>query len=124
MELLPVLLDIAAPDSTRVFVIDEIDRSLHTLLTRKLLETCLASCTAHSRSQLLFTTHDVLLMDQNLLRRDELWVAERDEAGASTLFSFSEFKNRPGLAAVCGTDHGLQAGRKAPAFTHTVTVAL
>jgi len=76
-----------------VFVIDEVDRSLHTLLTRRLLEAYLASCSADTRSQLLLTTHDVLLMDQQLLRRDEMWVAERKPSGASTLVSFAEFKD-------------------------------
>jgi hypothetical protein len=32
-------------------------------------------------------------MDQQLLRRDEMWVAERDNTGASTLLSFSEYKD-------------------------------
>ena len=32
-------------------------------------------------------------MDQGLLRRDEMWVAERESSGASTLFSFSEYKD-------------------------------
>ena len=93
IDLLPALLDLITPGSTRVYVIDEIDRSLHTLIARRLLETHLAACGAASRSQLLVTTHDVLLMDQSLLRRDEMWVAERDAAGASTLTSFSEYKD-------------------------------
>ena len=75
-----------------VFVVDEIDRSLHTLLTRQLLELYLSSRSAGSRSQLLFTTHDMLLMDQQLLRRDEMWVTERDTTGISSLYSFGEFK--------------------------------
>jgi len=53
----------------------------------------LESCSPESRSQLLFTTHDALLMDQDLLRRDEMWVAERDSSGASRIFSFSEYKD-------------------------------
>jgi hypothetical protein len=44
-------------------------------------------------TQLLLSTHDVLLMDQQLLRRDEMWVAERDLTEASNLLSFSEFKD-------------------------------
>ena len=32
-------------------------------------------------------------MDQQLLRRDEMWVAERDASGASSLLSFSEYKD-------------------------------
>lgn len=93
IDLLPAFLELAAPHSKKVFIIDEVDRSLHTLLTRRLLEMYLASCSANSRSQLLFTTHDVLLMDQQLLRRDEMWVAERKPSGVSSLMSFSEYKD-------------------------------
>lgn len=92
IDLLPAFLDLSTSSSKRVYVIDEIDRSLHTLLTRRLLDMYLSSCSAQSRKQLLFTTHDVLLMDQHLLRRDEMWVTERDASGTSTLISFSEYK--------------------------------
>ena len=60
---------------------------------RKLIELFLSVYSRYSRSQLLFTTHDVLLMDQNLLRRDEMWVTERKKDGSSHLFSFSEYKD-------------------------------
>ncbi len=93
IDLLPAFLELSAKLSKKVYVIDELDRSLHTLLTRKLLEYYLGSCSGTTRSQLLFTTHDVLLMDQQLLRRDEMWIAERDVAGASTLLSFAEYKD-------------------------------
>jgi AAA15 family ATPase/GTPase len=93
IDLLPAFLELAQPGANKVFVIDEFDRSLHSLLTRKLLETYLASCSPTSRSQLLLTTHDLLLMDQSLLRRDEMWVAERGVDGASSLVAFSEYKD-------------------------------
>lgn len=93
IDLLPAFLDLSAKGSRKVCVIDELDRSLHTLLTRRLLEAYLAGCSSATRSQLLFTTHDVLLMDQQLLRRDEMWVTERGMAGASLLRSFSEYKD-------------------------------
>lgn len=93
IDLLPAFLDVSDTSSKKVYVIDEVDRSLHTLLTRHLLKEYLASCSTNTRSQLLFTTHDVLLMDQRLLRRDEMWVAERNLAGISNLFSLSEYKD-------------------------------
>lgn len=93
IDLLPAFLDISTENSKMVYVIDEVDRSLHTLLTRQLIEAYLFSCSSESRSQLLLTTHDVLLMDQQLLRRDEMWVAERDSSGSTNLFSFSEYKD-------------------------------
>jgi len=93
IDLLPAFLELSAQTSKKVYVIDEVDRSLHTLLTRRLLDAYLSNCSTETRSQLLLTTHDVLLMDQQLLRRDEMWVAERDASGASNLLSFSEYKD-------------------------------
>jgi len=93
IDLIPVFLELAAENSSKIFVIDEIDRSLHTLLTRELLVAYLDACTADTRSQLLFTTHDVLLMDQKLFRRDEMWVTERDSLGCSSLLAFSDYRD-------------------------------
>jgi uncharacterized protein len=93
IDLLPAFLELSDSKSKQVYVIDEIDRSLHCLLTRKLLESYLSKCTSSTRTQLLLTTHDVLLMDQQLLRRDEMWVAERESSGNTNLFSFSEYKD-------------------------------
>lgn len=93
IDLMPAFLEISAARSKKVYVIDEVDRSLHSLLIRRLLEAYLDNCSKKSRAQLLLTTHDVLLMDQQLLRRDEMWVAERDALGVSNLLSFSEYKD-------------------------------
>ena len=79
IDLLPAFLNLSESTSKKVYIIDEIDRSLHTLLTR-LIDVCLAKCSMKTRNQLLLTTHDVLLMDQQLLRRDEMWVTERDHS--------------------------------------------
>ncbi|MCL5037847.1 MAG: ATP/GTP-binding protein [Chloroflexi bacterium] len=92
IDLIPAFISLSEPCSNFVFFIDEINRSLHTLLIRQLLESYLESCSKDSRSQLIFTTHDVLLMDQDLMRRDEMWVTEHDREGSSTLYSFNEFK--------------------------------
>ena len=93
IDLLPSFLTLASQSTPKVYVIDEIGRSLHTLLIRRLLESYLMTCSHDSRTQLLLTTHDVLLMDQQLLRRDEMWVAERDESGVSTLVPLSDYKD-------------------------------
>ena len=93
IELLPAFLELSSHHSNKVYVIDEVDRSLHTLLTRKILEAYLSNCNQETRSQLLLTTHDVLLMDQDLLRKDEMWVAERDASGTSKLYSFSDYQD-------------------------------
>jgi AAA15 family ATPase/GTPase len=93
IDLLPSILEISAQVSKKVYLIDEFDRSLHTLLTSRLIKVYLANCSTETRTQLLLTTHDLLLMDQKLLRRDEIWVAEREANGASKLISFSEYKD-------------------------------
>jgi uncharacterized protein len=93
IELLPSFLSISSGNSNKVYVIDEVDRSLHSLLTIQLLKLYLDSLTTESRSQLLLTTHDMMLMDQKYFRRDEMWIVERNSKGGSTLFSFSDFKN-------------------------------
>lgn len=93
IDLLPAFIEVTTDSEGKVYVIDEIDRSLHTLITRKLLDLYLAGCSQTSRSQVFFTTHDVLLMDQQLLRRDEMWITERNLDGVSSLISFSEYKD-------------------------------
>lgn len=93
IDLLPAFLDLASENATKVYVIDDIDRSLHTQLKRSLLEAYLKSCSTQSRKQLLLATHDVILMDQELLRQDEIWFAERDDSEVSHLFSLSDYKD-------------------------------
>ena len=93
VDLLPGFVDLRRSAAGKVYLIDEIDRSLHTQLTRKILELYLENCSAETRSQLIFTTHDVQLMDQKLLRRDEMWVTERRSTEGSTLYSFSEYED-------------------------------
>jgi AAA15 family ATPase/GTPase len=93
LDVLPAFLSLEERPNPPVFVIDELDRSLHSNLTRSLLDHYLGQRTDSSQSQLIFTTHDMQLMTQDLFRRDELWLTERDEFGASKLKAFSEFKD-------------------------------
>ena len=86
----------ATGPTEKTFVVDEIDRSLHTDLNRKLLHMFLHS-DATNRRQLIATTHDVALLDLDLLRRDEIWFVEKNKGGASTLYSLQDFKPRKDL---------------------------
>jgi AAA15 family ATPase/GTPase len=70
--------------------IDEFDTSLHPALQEHFLSTFLRS---KKESQLLFTTHNADLMDSDLLRRDEIWFAEKDmDTGGSMYFRLSDIK--------------------------------
>ena len=91
LDLIPALLQLHVNVSDHVFVIDELDRSVHTHLSYKILSVYLAS-RKQDRSQLIVTTHDTGLLSFDLLRRDEIWFIEKDRYGASSLYSLEEFE--------------------------------
>lgn len=95
MGLLPMLFDLSAEGAgvEKVYVVDELDRCLHTMLTRRLIQDIVATCGPDTRKQLLFTTHDLLLMDQSVMRRDEMYIAERAVGGTSELIALAEYKD-------------------------------
>ncbi|MBL4688584.1 MAG: ATP-binding protein [Nannocystaceae bacterium] len=77
-----------------LYIIDELDRSLHPLLARRFLELFLSHCRT-TGSQLVVTAHETTLLTQELLRRDEIWFVEKTHPDlASVLSSLSEFKVR------------------------------
>ncbi|MGO8692709.1 MAG: AAA family ATPase [Rectinemataceae bacterium] len=90
VDLIPALVQFQGSD--RVFVIDEIDRSLHPTLSRTFFEVFYEK--SDPRAQLIATTHDLDLLDLDLLRKDEIWFAEKDKHGASRVYSLEEFKPR------------------------------
>lgn len=86
LDLLPAFFELVQPGRRRVFFIDELDRSLHSLLARHLLQSFLSRLEPGARRQLIFTTHDVTLLDQELLRRDEICFVQKNVYGESALF--------------------------------------
>lgn len=82
----------ALTQTDAVFVIDEIDRSLHSKLTYAIFE-LFFKFSADNESQLIATTHEALLLDLNLFRRDEIWFVEK-ENNSSKIYSLDQFKER------------------------------
>ena len=81
----------------KIYIIDEIDRSLHPLLSKGFVREFLKACVP-SGSQLIFTTHDTTFLDLDLLRRDEIWFANKRMPEAFTeLYSLSDYKVRTDL---------------------------
>lgn len=76
-----------------VFVVDELERSLHPKLTERFLKLFMEAH-KNSRVQLVFSTHEDSIMDRNLFRRDEIWFIERDANNASTVYPLDRFKER------------------------------
>jgi len=93
LQLIPALHHLRT--SSAVYFIDEIDRSLHPMLVRAFLESFLKS--GGGQGQIIVTTHESSLLDQDLLRRDEIWFAEKDYSGATKLYSLIDFKVRNDL---------------------------
>ena len=79
-----------------VFVIDEIGRSMHPLLVHKFMEFFFQGCKGDQR-QLIVTTHESNLLDQQLLRRDEIWFSEKNKKGVTSLYSLADFQPRKDL---------------------------
>ena len=76
-----------------VYVVDELERSLHPKLTEHYLKLFM-EFHWNQKNQLIFTTHEATIMEQSLFRRDEVWFVERNEQNASTIYSLDRFKER------------------------------
>ena len=90
IELLPLFFDMAQEavdglDDSKVYLVDELDRSFHSALSEDLIREYLKNCSSLTHHQLIFTTHDLMLMESSALRKDELWLCEKDSFGAAHL---------------------------------------
>ena len=86
-----------ALENGALLVVDEIEDSLHPLLTRRLIEMVQDKAVNTKGAQLIFTTHDAMLLDLNFFRRDQIWFAEKnDETCATELYSLASFSPRKG----------------------------
>jgi len=72
--------------------IDELETSLHPLLTRELIKFIQDPMNNKTGAQLVFATHDVTLLDPELFRRDQIWFTEKDKGAATQLYSMSDYK--------------------------------
>lgn len=89
-DLIEILL---SADQEKVYVIDEINRRFHPLLTYHFVEKYL-EIAKQRHLQLIVTTHESRLMDFSLLRKDEINFVNRDETGCSEIYSFERFGER------------------------------
>jgi AAA15 family ATPase/GTPase len=87
-----MLIDLRLNDA--VYLIDEIDRSMHPMLSQKILEYYFNYLSEKRDTQLIFTTHESNLLDLNLIRSDEVWFVEKAHDGSSHLTSLLDYKPR------------------------------
>ncbi len=88
LDFVPAFKEIISSD--KVIVVDEIERSIHPMMIKKLIEKF--SLDEKSRGQLIFSTHESNLLDQSIFRQDEIWFTEKDKCGCTDLYSLSDYK--------------------------------
>lgn len=83
-------------DNGGILFVDELNARLHPLLVRNIILTFLSPGINTQNAQLIFTTHDVWQFSNELLRRDEIWMVNKNREGVSELYSLAEFRDEDG----------------------------
>jgi AAA15 family ATPase/GTPase len=91
MDLIPLIIDFFKGGN--VFIVDEMERSLHPNLIYDLFDFFLAKC-ENINSQFIVSTHESRLLTQRLLRKDEIWFVVKNKEGASHIHSLEDYKIR------------------------------
>lgn len=84
---MPLLYDII--HNSKVYVVDEMERSIHPILIKAIISKLSHSSTVSG--QLIFTTHESALLDQRIFRPDEIWFAQKDLEQATQLYTLSDY---------------------------------
>lgn len=79
-----------------VLVIDELDAKIHPVLLRHIIMMFNDMSINKKKAQLIFTSHDLSTMNNDVFRRDEIWFVAKGNAQNSKLYSLVEFKNEKG----------------------------
>ncbi|MBQ4002530.1 MAG: ATP-binding protein [Bacteroidaceae bacterium] len=79
-----------------VLIVDELDAKLHPLLTRNIVLLFMDKTRNQNGAQLIFATHDTNLLDLDIVRRDQIWFAEKDSVEQTDIYSLVEFKDEDG----------------------------
>lgn len=82
-----------------VLVVDELTSQLHPLMTRAIIEAfhSYKQPTGNGlrlRAQLIFATHDMSILTNQVFRRDQVWFTQKDEYGSTRLYSLEEYRIR------------------------------
>ncbi len=91
-----------------VLVVDELNDNLHSHMVGFLVQLFHNKRVNNKGAQLIFTTHDTSLLNQEVFRRDQIWLCEKDETKSSTFYSLTDFSPRKGVENI---ERGYLAGR-------------
>ncbi|EGK8244136.1 ATP-binding protein, partial [Campylobacter coli] len=84
---------IEALEQGYTIVVDELNTHLHPLMTKFLVNLFHNEDLNKSNAQLIFTTHDTSILNQDVFRRDQIWFCEKQNK-ATKLYPLSDFKVR------------------------------
>lgn len=76
----------------KILIIDELDASLHPMLTKHLIKLFSDKNINTKNAQLIFATHDTNLLKPQIFKRDQIWFTEKDKYGSTILYSILEIK--------------------------------
>lgn len=82
----------------KILIVDELDSSLHQKMVRFLISLIQNGDLNKNNAQLIFTTHNTSLLDNDLFRRDQIWFMEKDQEQTSHLYPLTDFSPRKGEA--------------------------
>ncbi len=84
-------------------MIDELDASFHTLISRSVISLFNSEKANLKGGQLIATTHDTGLLNPGVLRRDQIWFTEKDQSGATHLYPLTDIqtRNTRGVLVAC-----------------------
>ncbi|HCE2054021.1 TPA: ATP/GTP-binding protein [Vibrio parahaemolyticus] len=90
----PLITPYREVDKDATYIIDEFDRSLHPNISKDMIKTFLNNPIEGSNVQLIVTTHESNLLDNDILRRDEIWFVQKEHDLSTQLYSLNEYSTR------------------------------
>ncbi|MBW4054463.1 MAG: ATP-binding protein [Proteobacteria bacterium] len=93
-------------DNGHVLFVDELNNSMHPKMVRFLIGLINNPQINRKNAQLIFSTHDTSVLDNELFRRDQIWFTEKDATNATKLYPLSDFTPRKGEALEKGYLNG------------------
>ena len=103
IEYMPLFFGVIHNDG--VYIVDEIERSIHPIMIKSIMQKI--SEQENAGGQLIFTTHESCLLDQDIFRPDEIWFAQKDSEQATKLYPLSDFN----IHNTANIENGYLAGR-------------
>lgn len=85
-----------ALENDATLVVDELDASMHPILSKQIVEMFERKELTDRSAQLIFTAHQTYLMSGGTLERDQIWLTDKGPDGGTLLYPLSDYSPRKG----------------------------